>query len=186
MFHIDVHDLAKNMVGHFDGEALNVLVALEGRYNRLQNREDDVQISFARAPIAVHLVARIRGVVVAGDGENRLAIVDVELDTALIASSLGFEFHVELAAEKKRIFRFDGENRLASQLQVFKVLTLQFAAANILDLSGRNHLGRSTQPPKKKCNRKDATASHTTFPERGRADQKPSLYMRSTPGCRTC
>ena len=133
------------MVRHLDGKSGKLGIIGKVRNFGLQQRHDNLLEGFLEAGIRVHEFRRIRCIVIAGNLQHALALVEVEADGALIGSLHLGEVDVEDPAEIERVGKLVGLNFLSDGHQGLEVALLEVLRRWIRQLHRSDHLRRQKE-----------------------------------------
>ena len=122
-FHHYPHDIPDYMMRDLEGIALYLMISLEARHFRLQNRHDHIQKRAAGSLVGRNLFG-VSSVVVARDGQYSLAVVAIKSNRTLIGGLLLRFVEIQLAVQIKMILKWECLNILTHDLQIIDVLLL--------------------------------------------------------------
>ena len=124
-------------MGDLDGKCRERRIIRKVRYLRFQQRHDHLLEGFLQPGVSVHAVGGIGGVIVAGDLQHGLVLVDVEADGALVGELHLGQVNIQHAVEIEGISKLVGLDLSADCHQGLQIPLLQVLCLRI----GQLHRG---------------------------------------------
>ena len=132
---------ADDVVGDFDGVALDLGGAFECGHGVFDDGEDDAEEGLAGALAFAELLGGVGGVVVAADGDDDGSFKVLEADGVLVAALLNFAVDVEFAAAVEGEVEAGGGDVEGDDFELTHGALLEGAKIGVADLLRRDDLG---------------------------------------------